>query len=177
MQKTDNQTFIKMALSVENLKNSREWNASIGMTQTKFELLLPYFESAYVKLNTVGIKEAQENLDQTFVLPTYKDFLFFTLFTLKNPTTFDVNGLIFGFSQSAAGTNFKRGCKILKVAFELCHQLPVNEFKTDEEVISFLNGQKRLKIDVTEIKVQRPKKSESQKNLYSGKKKVIQERH
>lgn len=161
-----------MALSIENLKKSREWNASIGMTKTKFEALLPYFESAYIELNGIGIKEAQENLKQTFVLPKYKDFLFFILFTLKNPTTFDVNGLIFNFSQTAAETNFKKGCKILKKAFELCHQLPENQFDTEEELITFLSKHKRLKVDVTEINVQRPKKSESQKNLYSGKKKT-----
>jgi hypothetical protein len=161
-----------MALSVENLKKSREWSAAIGMTKAKFELLLPYFESAYLKLNTVGIKEAQENLKQDFVLPTYKDFLFFILFVLKNPTTFDVNGLIFGFSQTAAQTNFRIGCKILRVAFELCHQLPKNEFETETELISFLSKQKRLKIDVTEINVQRPKNNESQKEHYSGKKKT-----
>lgn len=165
-----------MALSVENLKKSREWSASIGMTKTKFEALLPYFESAYIELNGIGIKEAQENLKQIFVLPTYKDFLFFVLFTLKNPTTFDVNGLIFDFSQTAAETNFKKGCTILKKAFELCHQLPKNQFDTEEELISFLSNQKRLKIDVTEINVQRPKNNESQKKLYSGKKKDIHEK-
>ena len=165
-----------MPLSVKNLKKSRELKASTGMSKKKFESLLIYFESAYEELNEVGIKEAQENLKQLFVFPTYDDFLFFTLFTLKNPTTYDVNGLVFGISQTAAETNFKRGIKILKKALEICHQLPENKFNTEEEMLIFVNKHKRFKIDVTEISVQRPKDKDLQKAHYSGKKKGIQER-
>lgn len=161
-----------MALSVKNLKTEREWRASTGMSKIKFDALLPYFESAYTEILGVGIKEAQENLQQEFSLPNHEEFLFFILFTLKNPTTFDVNGLVFGISQSGAVANFKRGIRILKRAFEICRQLPENEFITEEEAITFLNKQKRLKIDVTEIAVQRPKNAASQKEHYSGKKKT-----
>jgi len=166
-----------MSLSVKKLKKSREWSASTGISESKFRALLPYFELAYIELNEIGIEESQKNLKQKFVLPTYDEFLFFTLFTLKNPTTFDVNGLVFGFSQTAAETNFKRGTQVLTRAFELCHQLPKNEFRTNEEITNFLNNQKRLKIDVTEISVQRPKNNESQKEHYSGKKKDILGKH
>ena len=58
-----------MALSVKNLKKDREWRASTGLAKIKFEALLPYFESAYVEILGVGIKEAQENLQQEFSLP------------------------------------------------------------------------------------------------------------
>ncbi|NJO00921.1 MAG: transposase family protein [Bacteroidia bacterium] len=94
---------------------------------------------------------------------------------MKNPTTFDVSGLVFGFSQTAAETNFKRGIKLLTKAFELCHQLPAQTFSTEQEMLAFLDQQRRLKIDVTEIGVQRPKNNEAQKAHYRGKKKTYKE--
>ena len=78
----------------------------------------------------------------------------FTLFSLKNPTTFDVNGLIFGISQTAAEYNFRKGLELLRSALSLCGQLPRQKFKGLADFESYAREHDCLKIDATEVAVQ-----------------------
>lgn len=162
-----------MALSLSSLKTERQWRSATTLNALEFEALLTYFERAYEQENGVSLAVAQQNLCQEFVFSTYADLLFYVLFSLKNPTTFDVNGLIFGISQSAAEANFKKGVAILEVALGLSKNLPRQAFKDMEDFKKYLKDHKILKIDVTEIAVQRPRNKEKQKARYSGKKSDI----
>lgn len=173
-------TFVekfRMSLHLSQLKNDREWSATTSVKKSHFDSLLPWFSKSYEQIHGLNIQEAQANLNQSFVFATYGDLLFFVLFVLKNPTTYDVNGLIFGISQTAAETNFKKGIVILKNALFLTGQLPLREFENEAALIAFINEHKHLKIDVTEISIQRPKNKELQKSHYSGKKRDILVKH
>ena len=136
----------------------------------KFEVLVGWFSVAYEQEHGVSLENAQIDLSKDFVFSTYRAFLFFVLFSLKNPTTFDVNGLIFDISQSAAETIFKRGLALLEIALSMRTDLPRQNFKDISDFKNYLKEHKILKIDVTEITVQRPRNKEKQKVRYSGKK-------
>ena len=161
-----------MALSHSQLKSERAWRAATGMNEAGFLRIVPLFQKAYESKTGISMSTAQTNLNYNFLFDTYEKLLFFVLFTLKNPTTFDVNGLIFGISQSASESNFKKGLLILKEAFEDSNHLPKRAFKNEEALIAFVNQHKVLKIDCTEINIQRPTESQKQKDAYSGKKKT-----
>lgn len=160
-----------MSLQISDLKTDRNWSAATSVKKHQFYNLLPWFSKGYVDIYGISIENIQENLNQEFIFTTYEELLFFVLFVIKNPTTYDVNGLIFGISQSASEQNFKKGLLILKRAVELAGQLPVQSFENQEQLVNFVNQHKKLKLDVTEITVQRPKDKVNQKTLYSGKKK------
>jgi len=162
-----------MSLQIADLKTDREWSAATSFKKQEFYDLLTWFSKGYLAIYTISIEKIQENLKQEFSFSTYQELLFFVLFTLKNPTTYDVNGIIFGISQSASEQNFKKGLLILKKAIELAQQLPTQSFSDEQALVAFVNQHKKLKIDVTEIAVQRPKDKVKQKSLYSGKKKDI----
>ena len=104
-----------MGLSLQSLSTERQWRSSTGLSQSEFKCLSQWFGTAYESTQAVGTAEAEAHLKK-FVFGTYAELLFFTLFSLKNPTTFDANGLIFGISQTAAGYNFRKGlgcCAVL----------------------------------------------------------------
>lgn len=162
-----------MALSITFLKTDRQWRSSTTLNAKEFDALLKWFALAYEQEHEVSLEDAQINLSKDFIFSTYPDFLFFILFSLKNPTTFDVNGLIFEISQSAAETNFKRGLHILETALSLCTSLPRQSFKDISDFKTYIKEHKCLKIDVTEITVQRPRNKEKQTARYSGKKSGI----
>ena len=162
-----------MALNISSLKTERHWRSSTTLNSKEFAILLKWFTLAYEQEHGVSLETAQINLSKEFIFPTYSDFLFFVLFNLKNPTTFDVNGLIFDMSQSAAENNYKRGLSLLEIALSLRNNLPRQSFKDISDFKSYLKEHKSLKLDVTEITVQRPRDKEKQKARYSGKKSDI----
>lgn len=159
-----------MSLSLESLTTERHWRSSTGLSEGEFKRLSHWFGTAYKSSQAVGIDEAQAYMKKEFVFGTYADLLFFTLFSLKNPTTFDVNGLIFDISQTAAEYNFRKGLELLRSALSLCGQLPRQDFQDLSDFESYVREHECLKIDATEIAVQRPRNKEVQKARYSGKK-------
>jgi hypothetical protein len=166
-----------MSLSILSLKTERQWRSSTTLSSKQFAVLVKWFSVAYEQEHGVSLETAQINLSKEFIFSTYPDFLFFVLFSLKNPTTFDVNGLIFGISQSAAESNFKRGLAVLELALSITNNLPRQNFKDIADFKNYLKEHKILKIDVTEITVQRPRNKEKQVERYSGKKNAILVKH
>lgn len=162
-----------MSLNLSQLSTDRSWRAATTLSAAEFYRLLPWFTQAYESSQGIDIVSAQTNLKKEFAFPDCAELLFFVLFTLKNPSTYDVNGLIFGISQSAAVNNFSRGLRILHKALELSGQLPAQEFEDEESLKAYLSRHKVLKIDVTELSIQRPKNPQEQKRHYSGKKSGI----
>lgn len=165
--------IIPMSLTLSQLKSQRSWRAATTLSKEEFYRLLPWFTQAYEMSQGTDIASAQSNLKKAFAFSNYEELLFFILFTLKNPSTYDVNGLIFGISQSAAVNNFRRGMGILHKALELSGQLPAQEFEDEEALQACLSRHGVLKIDATELSIQRPKDKQKQKNHYSGKKSAI----
>ena len=159
-----------MSLRLESLSTERQWRSSTGLSEPEFKRLSQWFGTAYKSSQNLGIDEAQANMGKAFVFGTYAELLFFTLFSLKNPTTFDVNGLIFDISQTAAEYNFRKGLELLRSALSLCGQLPRQDFQDLADFEAYVREHECLKIDTTEIAVQRPRNKELQKARYSGKK-------
>jgi len=144
-----------MSLQIADLKTDREWSAATSFKKQEFYDLLTWFSKGYLAIYTISIEKIQENLKQEFSFSTYQELLFFVLFTLKNPTTYDVNGIIFGISQSASEQNFKKGLLILKKAIELAQQLPTQSF-SDEQALVAVHSKPELRNTLPPTKFDRP---------------------
>lgn len=160
-----------MSLRLTQLKTDREWRSSTGLSQAKFSQLLTLFTNTYQVVYEVDISEHQANLKKDFVLATYSDLLFYVLFCLKNPTVYDVRGLIFGLSSSTADYNFEKGLTLLEKTLEA--QMPARQFESLTAFLDWVQKHPVLTIDVTEVRIQRPKDNQRQKDTYSGKKSII----
>jgi hypothetical protein len=170
-----------MSLSLAQLKTDRDWRSSTGLSQrgrpaAKFTRLLTLFMKAYQAVYEVDIAAHQANLKKEFVFDTYQDLLFYVLFCLKNPTVYQIRGLIFGLSASTADYNFEKGLALLEKALDA--QLPARQFGCLTAFLDWVQQHSVLTIDVTEVRIQRqgaapPKDNQRQKDSYSGKKSTI----
>lgn len=148
--------------------------ALTGYTVEEFEALLPYVEGAfeaYVQTHTLDGKERRKRRYSTYQncpLPTLEDKLVFILVYLKQASTQEVHGLLFGMSQSKTNVWIHRLHPLLNQALADAGELPVRQAEaldlSDEEHQLFFH-------DGTERPIQRPKDPETQKTYYSGKKK------
>lgn len=93
------------------------------------------------------------------------------LFCLKNPTVYEVRGLIFGLSASTADYNFEKGLVLLEKALDA--QMPARQFGCLTAFLDWVQQHPVLTIEVTEVHIQRPKDNQRQKETYSGKKSTI----
>ena len=166
-----------MGLAFTQLKSDREWRAATGLSAEKFNQLASLFSAIYVKKQGVTIEQAQINLAQKFCFSTTDELLFFILFCLKNPTTLTVNGLIFDIPQSTANYNFKKGLELLELCLTENAYIPAREFADKQSFLKYLSQEPILTIDVTELKVERPREDAAQNELYSGKKNSIVEKY
>ena len=160
-----------MSLRIAQLKTDREWRSSTGLSQAKFTQLLALFMKAYQAVYEVDIADHQANLKKEFVFDTYQDLLLYVLFCLKNPTVYDVRGLIFGLASSTAEYNFDKGLALLEKALD--GQMPARQFECLPAFLEWVSHHPVLTIDVTEVRIQRPKDNQRQKDTYSGKKSTI----
>lgn len=162
-----------MKLNIKDLKNSRQWQSSIGLSKIKFYNLLEKFELCYKKQNyNQSLTENLTNLGiENPILSTYEDCLFFVLFQLKNGLTFDVLGLIFNTDGSNAHRNFERYLPILELSLTELNCVPKRKFENEKEFLEHLGEEKNIIFDGTEFPIERPSDKDEQKKAYSGKKK------
>ena len=148
------------------LVDRRTSQATIGLTPSLFESLLPLFEAGLKQ----AVKENPYRGGRHTTLRSTKEKLFFVLYYLKNYPTYDVLGLEFGMHRSNAFRNINRYMLALKIALSKNGALP-------SESITGLNYKlkdvKLIIIDGTEQRRNRPKNKEKQKKYYSGKKNAI----
>jgi hypothetical protein len=159
-----------MSLSISQLKTDREWRSSTGLSQDKFINLLGLFTASYYSVYQVDITTHQHNLRKDFAFDSCQDLLFYVLFCLKNPTVYDVRGLIFNLPTATADYNFEKGLVILEKALDT--QKPARSFESLEAFLLYVKDHPNLTIDVTEVFIQRPQDKNRQKKTYSGKKNV-----
>ena len=157
-----------MSLSLGQLKTDRDWRSATGLSQAKFTELLVVFVKTYKTVYEVDISEHQVNLKKEFVFDTYEDLMFYVLFCLKTPTIYDVRGLIFGLPASTADYNFEKGLALLEKALHA--HMPARKFESLTAFLDWVQQHPVLTIDVTEVRIQRPKDQQRQKDTYSGKK-------
>ena len=147
--------------------------AVTGMSFVQFKNLLPLFEQAYQNRYQLSLSNRVAQQESRSKLSKPHERLFFILFQLKNAATFDVLGCTFGMNGSNARKNFVSGLEVLKLALKEANLLPKQEFEDEKDLLDFLQNNKELWIDATEIPIQRPDNEQLQKDLYSGKKNGI----
>jgi len=162
-----------MKLSINDLKSDRQWRSAIGYDRARFEKLLVIFENSYEILNQGSIEDIKAKSPKESVIKNCEDKLLLTLFSLKSGLTYDVLGLVTGMDGSTAKRNQELGVRVLKHALQESGHAPKREFKTLPEFRKHFADCDSIIIDGTEQRIERPKAKDSQKQSYSGKKKLI----
>lgn len=130
-----------MKLTIQDLKNPRQWQSSIGLSQEKFYNLLETFKLCYEKVYGQPLSEVMITLGvENPILATYEDCLFFVLFHLKNGLTFDVLGLLFETDGGNAKLNFERYLAILESSLAERGYVPKREFVDEKEFLAYLRN-------------------------------------
>jgi hypothetical protein len=166
---------------LEIIRDDRQMRALTGVSQEKYNQLLPNFSRVYeqekYKAYEQGLAEGTRTRKpgggQKGKLPTMDNKLYFILSYYKTYPTFDVLGTRFGLSRSKANEQVHQLSPILQQTLMEMGYLPHRQFESVEEFKLALGELDQLLIDVTERPHQRPKDNDQQKELYSGKKNDI----
>lgn len=159
-----------MKLQISDLTTERQWRAAIGADQARFEKLLVLFTASYFELFGKSVAQRQIDSEVTPSLPTEKELLFFTLFSLKAGLTYDVLGFVSGMDASNAKRNQTLGLQVLEQCLGTAQCLPKRAFAKAEEFADYFQHEETLIFDGVEQRIQRPGENEAQKDHYSGKK-------
>jgi len=101
------------------------------------------------------------------------DKLLFVLYYFKVYPTFDVLGTQFGLARSKAHENLYKLIPVLYQSLVELEMMPYREFSNAEEMKDALSGLDSVIIDATERNIRRSQNNNTQKEQYSGKKRVI----
>lgn len=162
-----------MSLSYKAIKSDRQWRASTGLPKVHFMELSELFEEAYESFFGESIQDRQSNPEINTVFDSYKELLFYGLYSLKSGLTYDLLGLTFGMSNSSAFSNQSIVLAILEQVLIQTDHMPKRSFNSESEFKDYLSKESKILIDVTEQRIQRSDNQEEQKKDYSGKKKLI----
>jgi hypothetical protein len=159
------------------LKQDRQIRATTGLTQQRFEMLLPSFAEAYQETLDKKRRWRAAGGGRKATLKTSADKLFFILLYCKCYPTFDLMSVLFGFDRSCAHEWVHRLRQILETALGKKQALPERKIDSIEEFMAKFGEVQEVIIDGTERPIQRPKDAERQKEHYSGKKKRHTRKH
>jgi hypothetical protein len=157
-------------LNYKNIKSSRQWTGSIGLSEGKFHKLLSLFSTQYESINGISLVELSSNLGKTLLLPTYADCLFYVLFQLKNGLGYDALGLLIQTDASNARLNFEKYLRVLDKTLLSMGMMPKREFKDVSEFEAYFKDVEELIFDGSEQSITRPQDNEKQAEEYSAKK-------
>ena len=160
-----------MPLHHKDIRNERQWRASVGLDKEQFNDLSDLLGQTYEKFHGTTISEEIEGYANEAFLKSYKDILFFTLFSLKSDLTYDVLALCFNISRSVAFEKQAMGVRLLQMTLQQSGHMPHRSFENFADLQKQLDEYDELLIDATEQNRQRPENQEEQKDNYSGKKK------
>lgn len=158
-------------MDYRKINNERQFKAVTGLSKSEFADLLKTFAKAHEDIfGKLSDQIANGNKENR--LKTYGDCLMFVLYQLKTNLTYDALGATFNMASSTAHTNFTKFSKILQIALKKKDVLPQREFRSKKEFEQTLKDEKEIIIDGEEQAIQRPKDTEIQRDMYSGKKKL-----
>lgn len=163
-----------MNADYRHITNKRQWNATIGMSESEFHYLVEEFGNSFRRIFGKELWERQEGSTTKARFTTYADYLFFILFSFKAGVTYDVLGFIFGIDGSSAIRIQKEGMRILRGTLKHMNLYPAREFETVKDFNKWMGSDKKIIIDGQEQAIQRSDNQDVQKRDYSGKKKGIQ---
>lgn len=161
-----------MKLSVDELNTERQWRAATGYDQERFYRLLAIFDVIYARNYGESIEAVRAKSPMACVIQNCEELLLFTLFSLKSGLTYDNLGWVTGMDGSTAKRNQDLGLSILKEALQEAGVAPKRGFTSVEEFQQHFEGFDTVIIDGTEQRIERPQDPNSQKENYSGKKKL-----
>lgn len=162
-----------MKFTTNDLKQNRQWRATIGMSEKQFYILLPIFKKAYFEIYKEELANRKVDANIGYCIENEEELLLFTLFSFKSGLTYDVLGIVCGMNGSNAKRNQKIGLEVLDKTLSGLGVMPKRKILTVKEFEDFLKEEKELIFDATEQRIQRPGDNEKQKETYSGKKKPI----
>lgn len=162
-----------MPVHHKDIRNKRQWRAAIGLDEKQFNDLSELLGKTYESFHGTTISEEIKGYANEAFFKSYKDILFFTLFSLKSDLTYDVLALCFNISRSVAFEKQAMGVRLLQMTLQQNGYMPHRSFKDFTDLQKQLDEYDELLIDATEQHRQRPVNEEEQKDNYSGKKKHI----
>ena len=134
-------------------------------------------EKAYEERKKKNPKARRSSVWNPSKLDSYKKKVFFSLYYLKTYPTYDVMWFSFWMDRSTVCVNLHLMLPILKLLFNELWIAPKREINTIEDLKEAFNWNVLdLIADWTERRYFRNKDNEKQKENYSGKKNVIQEK-
>lgn len=157
----------------KNVKNDRQMRGTTGLSQAMFDQLLPHFIKAYQIVEGLTLEEKRADNAPIFVFQRYEDMLYLVLFYLKSGISTDILGVIYGKDGGQMKRFVDKYSVILLKTLAIQDCLPRRSFSSVADFKRFLDDNKELIIDATEVPTERPKDAEKQKRTYSGKKKDI----
>jgi len=160
-----------MKITTLDLKQDRQWSATIGITKKRFFVLLNHFKNAYFETYKAELSKRKVEVNIGYCINSEEELLLFTLFSLKSGLTYDALGVVCGMSGSNAKRNQEIGLKILTQTLTKLKVMPERKLLTVKDFQEFFKEEKDLIFDATEQRIQRPSDEEQQKETYSGKKK------
>jgi hypothetical protein len=162
-----------MKITTLDLKQDRQWRATLGMSEKQFFILLEYFKKAYFETYKEELAKRKVDVNIEYCIKNEEELLLFTLFSFKSGLTYDVLGFVCGMNGSNAKRNQGIGLEILIRTLTGLGVMPKRKLLTVEDFERFFKQEKDLILDATEQRIQRPSDYEQQKETYSGKKKPI----
>ncbi len=145
------------------LSQDRVLRALTGMNRKAFETLLSTFAEVYEQSRQAKPRKRAIGGGRKASLKTNKAKLFYILFYFKCYPTFDLAGFIVGFDRSQAHYWVHQLQPILEAALGKKMSLPPRKINSVEDFLARYPGVKRVIIDGTERRIQRPKDKEKQK--------------
>ena len=166
---------------LDGKKHDRRIKSVIGISLSKFNILLVAFTAAY---DAVQLERCQKGEIKNVPkggpkgnLDTFEKKLFFILYYLKTYPTFDVLGFLFGFSSGHAHNHVENLLPVLLRSLSDLGVLPERSPGTPEEFLQLVEEYGDIIIDGLECACVRPQDEELQKARFSGKKNAIRSRH
>ncbi|MEL6161643.1 MAG: transposase family protein [Cyanobacteria bacterium J06627_32] len=145
-----------------------------GLTPKEFDALLQSFSAAWEAFVSATFERPNRQramgAGRIAHLKSLEDKLLFILFYYRQYPTQEVQGFLFGMSQSQASEWIHRLSALLNQALGYEQQLPERRAANLEAVLSSCPSLEFI-IDATERPINRPKDKDKQKRFYSGKKK------
>jgi hypothetical protein len=160
-------------LTTSDLKQDRQWRATLGMSEKQFFILLEPFKKSYFDTYKEELSKRKVDVKIDYCIENEEELLLFTLFSLKSGLTYDVLGFVCGMNGSNAIRNQKIGLEILAKTLTELDVMPKRKLLKVKDFNDLFKEDKDLIFDATEQRVQRPVNYEQQKEFFSGKKKPI----
>ena len=164
-------------ITYDETKNSEKlFKALTGLTPEEFEILLPFFDTAYDLYVSEQIGQQRDRQracggGRKPALKNTEDRLLFILFCFKLYPLQELIGFLSGMGQSQANVWIHRLSAVLKKTLGLINILPERDSEKLEQCLTE-DGESDFSTDGTDRQIQRPKDSERQKKFYGGRKKT-----